>query len=104
MLVFNKEVNNLCLIKIMAAMTRRQEKTFTHIHSHTHTHTHIQILNRRQQHQSIFNNDYLSGSCTETSFFLPKVKFYFYALLLWSGRGKVKGMGKGRSPYSIPVT
>ena len=82
--------------------------TLSHSHLHTHTltlthshsHTHIQILNRMQQNQSLFNNDYLSGSYAVASFFLPKVKFHFQAFFLQSGRERVKGVGKGWSPYS----
>lgn len=108
--VFNKEVNNPVFNKNNGSRDQQARKNLTHTHN-TLSLTHTWILNRRQKHQSIifknqsiFNNDYLSGSCAVTSFFLPKVKFYLYAFLLRSGGENVQGVGNGESPYSIPGT
>ena len=49
--------------------------------------------------QSVFNNDCLSGPYAVDNFLLPKIKFYVYVFLLWSGRERVKGVGKG---WSLP--
>ena len=126
MLVFNKEVNNPVFNKNNGSHDQQARKN---LHTHTHnTLSHTWILNRRQKHrsiifknQSIFNNDYLSGSCAATSFFFSSVQFSsvtqscptlcdpmnrstFYAFLPWSGGENVEGVGKGESPYSIPGT
>ena len=80
MLVFNKEVNNPVFNKNNGSHDQQARKN---LHTHTHnTLSHTWILNRRQKHrsiifknQSIFNNDYLSGSCAATSFFFSSVQF-----------------------------